>query len=232
MIARVSVVIPCYNAERYLAEAVDSVLAQDVAGVEILIVDDGSTDGSAGIAERCANQSAAPIRIERQSNQGISASRNRGIAMATASVIAFLDADDLMPAGSLQSRLSVLDQHADVDVASGMVVQFVSSDVDDATRQTLNIPVEPSRGRVAGAMLVRREVFDCIGLFDSHFQLGETIDWVARADAAGIVTHHLDDVVLRRRVHSANSVRKAAQLRADYLRVLRASIARQRGATQ
>lgn len=224
MNTRVSVVVPCFNAAAYLGEALQSVLDQNVRNVEIVVVDDGSTDDSASVARRFTPH----VQLASQTNQGISAARNRGLEVAAGSIIAFLDADDVMPANSIASRLAVLDTNPTVDVAVGLVTQFLSPELDDDTRQRIAISNEPTRGRVVGAMLIRRHVFERIGTFDSAFRLGETIDWVARADAAGVSMHTIDDVVLHRRVHSANSVRKAAQLRSDYLRVLRASISRQR----
>ncbi|MEP6835376.1 MAG: glycosyltransferase [Gemmatimonas sp.] len=219
----ISVVIPCYNAAPYLGEALESVLNQNIDALEIVVVDDGSTDESAEVARRYAQ-----VRVITQANLGISAARNRGIAVSTGNIIALLDADDVMAANSLSSRLAILEANPNVGVALGLVAQFISPDVDDVTRNHIAISDEPSRGRVVGAMLMRRTVFDTIGVFDSAFQLGETIDWVARADAANIQMQSVNTVVLRRRIHAANSVRKAEQLRADYLRVLRASIERQR----
>jgi GT2 family glycosyltransferase len=77
-------------------------------------------------------------------------------------------------------------------------------------------------------MLVRREVFDRIGAFDTAYELGETIDWVARASAAGVVMQSVDQVVLRRRIHLSNTGARPRNQRTDYLRLLRASLDRQR----
>ena len=96
----VSVVIPCFNAERYIGEAIESVLSQTVPGDEILIVDDGSSDDSAKVIAQVASH----VRYFRQDNQGISAARNNGLARATGACIAFLDADDLWTPDSLAGR--------------------------------------------------------------------------------------------------------------------------------
>lgn len=226
MTPAVSVVVPCYNAAPYLAEALASIAAQGVPGVEVIVVDDGSTDGSAAVAERGGHA----VRVVRQANQGISAARNRGLALARAPLVAFLDADDVWTPGSLSARLDMLERDAELGCAAGLVEQFVSPDVPDAERARLAVPLAPSRGRVAGALVVRRAVFDRVGTFDARWQMGETIDWVARTDAAGVRTTHVEAVVLRRRVHRANSVHHADRLRADYLQVLRAAITRRRQA--
>ena len=88
-------------------------------------------------------------------------------------------------------------------------------------------------GRLAGALLLRRELFATVGLFSLTFQVGETIDWVARAETAGHRIGFVPDLVLQRRIHRNNSVQKSERLKSDYLQVLRATITarRVRGST-
>ena len=222
--ASLTVVIPCYNAERYLAEAIESVLSQAPDG-ELIVVDDGSTDASVAVASGFGGR----LTLVRQQNAGASAARNRGLAIARGSVVGFLDADDLFPAGSISRRLAVLGADEGVDAVAGLTQQFLSPDLPSSLRDRMGCPQAPVAGRLAGAMLLRRQVFDRVGLFDTRFRLGETMDWVARADAAGVRMAAIDDVVLHRRIHGANSVHKTAQLNAEYLRVLKASIDRRRG---
>ena len=97
----VSVVIPCYNAACFLKETLDSVLAQTVTPLEVIVIDDGSTDDSAAIAESFG----APVKVLRQTNQGESIARNRGIDEATGEWVAFLDADDLWLPNKLERQL-------------------------------------------------------------------------------------------------------------------------------
>lgn len=223
----VSVVIPCFNTERYVAEALKSVLAQIEAEDEIVVLDDGSTDGSdAAIA-----QFAPRVRYLRQDNQGISAARNAGVRAANRSLIAFLDADDLWTAGCLALRRRALAADPALDYVYGAVEPFISPDVDEATRHQIGPLPAVQPGRVAGTMLIRRRVFDSVGLFDAKFKIGETMDWVARVDAAGHRSMDVGAVILRRRVHGANTVIKQRTMQGDYLRVLRAAIERRRGAS-
>ena len=216
--------VPCYNAARYLDEALASVWAQQVPNVDVVVVDDGSTDGSAAVAA----EHGPAVTVLGQPNLGISAARNRGIFAARGELIAFLDADDVWTPGSLAARLAALEADPAAECAAGLVEQFVSPDVSPDVAKRLVYVAAPSRGRVAGTMLLRRSVFERVGLFDGSFDVGETIDWVSRADAAGVRTAPLCAVVLRRRIHGANMVRRAERLHADYLRVLRASIDRRR----
>jgi len=101
-------VIPAFNAEPYLAEAIQSVLAQGIPGIQVVVVDDGSTDGTAEVAAGFGAQ----VALIRQPNAGIGAARNAGVERAVGNFLAFLDADDVWPAGSLASRLAVLDADA------------------------------------------------------------------------------------------------------------------------
>jgi glycosyltransferase involved in cell wall biosynthesis len=222
-IDRVSVIIPCRDAARYLAAALASVGAQSRPADEVIVIDDGSTDDSAAIA------AATPgVRLLRQAPHGIGAARNAGLAEATGSVIGFLDADDLWPPDSLRRRLEALAADPPLAGVVGRVEQFLSPELLGCT--AFAMPAEPMVARLAGAMLLRRTVFDLVGGFEPVVTLGETIDLVARIDEAGLRLATLDEVVLRRRVHGANTVLTQRDKQVDYLRVLKAALDRRRAA--
>lgn len=215
---RVSLIIPCFNAAPWLAAAVESALDQTRPPDQIIIVDDGSTDSSL----RVASGFGALVQSIARPHAGISAARNCGLEAASGQVIAFLDADDLWPHDSLRTRLQALAKHPEADYAFGQVEPFA-----DATGD----PIEaPRAGRLAGALLVRRRMLDRVGGFDAELSTGETIDWVARADAAGCIGVAVNAPTLRRRVHDRNTVRDEGRLHRDYLTVLRRNIARRRPA--
>jgi glycosyltransferase involved in cell wall biosynthesis len=122
---RISVIIPCYNHGRYLAEAVASVVAQTYGGWELVIVDDGSTDDSAAIAERLlAGHPGHRMRLLRQENQGLSASRNNGIRVARGAYILPLDADDQLEPDMLAATLAVLERQPEVGFVYTDVLMF------------------------------------------------------------------------------------------------------------
>lgn len=217
----ISTIIPCYNAARHLAAAIESVLAQTVRPDEVIIVNDGSTDGS----DRLAARFGGCVRVISQRKLGVSSARNAGLDAARGDLITFLDADDLWPEHSLASRLAML--APDVGMVAGKMESFMSDELTNKERSTMRL-ADVAFGRVAGALLVRRTVFDTVGGFNAGFSMGETLDWVARASAADTPTAWADCVVLLRRVHANNTVHRSAELKREYVRVLRASLARRR----
>ena len=116
----VSVVIPCSNAEPFIRDTIESILCQTRPVDEVIVVDDGSGDDSAGVAESFG----PPVRVIRQSRGGVSAARNRGIQEAKGDLIAFLDADDLWSPQKIERQLAYLDAHPDVDVVTSNAADF------------------------------------------------------------------------------------------------------------
>ncbi len=224
----VSVVIPCFNAAPYVADAIESVLSQTKLCDELILVDDGSTDDSAGVIARFGQR----VRYVKQDNQGISAARNRGMAATSGACIAFLDADDLWPLDSLETRWNCLAASPEIDYVYGSVEPFLSPEVSPEAARTMGAVMGVRSGRLAGSLLLRRKVIEAVGDFDSKFQIGETMDWVARIDAAGFSSHDVGKVVVRRRIHGANTVIKERKMQGDYLRVLRAAIGRRQETTE
>jgi len=118
----VSVIIPVYNCERYLAEAIESVIIQNYRPIEIIVIDDGSTDGSADVAKKFG-QAARYCFLQ---HSGISAARNRGIDLAHGTFIAFLDADDIWVQNKLALQMAVFGKKPDLDMVFGLLKHFRS----------------------------------------------------------------------------------------------------------
>ena len=221
----VSVIIPVYNGERYLAEAVESALAQTHRPLEIIVVDDGSTDGSADVARSFPS----PVRCHTQGHGGISAARNRGVESSRGCLLAFLDADDLWLEEKLEFQVAAFEADPELGMAFGHVRQFLSPDLDESVAARIHCPAEIMPAYLASATLVRRDAFHRVGAFDVDRQTGEFIDWYARAAEAGIKERVLPEVVLRRRLHAANAgVLMRHRERIDYLHILKASLDRRR----
>ena len=219
----VDVVIPVHDMGRLLPAAIASVLGQGPAVAQLIVVDDASTDDSAAVAEGFG----PPVRLlRRETCGGIAAARNTGIAVATAPLIAFLDADDLWPEGSLEARRTALAADPRLDAAFGLVRQFLCDSLPAERRAWIHCPAVPQRGFLAGGMLARRDVFDRFGGFDPGIQAGEFVAWLAAARHGGLVDAMLDQVALLRRLHGANLGVLRPELRSEYLRVVRQHLAR------
>ena len=219
---KLSVVMPAFNHARYIAEAIDSVLAQIPDDAEVIVVDDGSSDETATIAERIG----PPVRVIRAEHAGIGATMNRGIAEARGALIASIDADDRWLPGKMALQLAALDDDPSLDVVFGYVRQFVSPEVTDGARYELT--GQPMAGLVRGTMLIRREAWDRVGPMETDLVLGEFISWYARAVDAGLTMRMLPDVVYERRVHGRNTVIRERDAQGDYIRVVKAAIDRRR----
>lgn len=222
----VSVVIPVYNGVRYLGEAIESVLAQTRRPAEVLVVDDGSTDGS-------SEQAAAygpPVSVLPQAHQGAAAARNAGVQAARHPLLAFLDADDLWAPDKLARQVAYLEADAGLDMVFGQVAQFISPDMAPEDRARLD-PLPPVMSGIhAGTLLIRRAAFLHVGYFDMQWRVGEFIDWYARAQLAGLRGYLLPEVLMWRRIHSDNMMRRQQQAQTDYARILKANLDRRRRA--
>jgi glycosyltransferase involved in cell wall biosynthesis len=218
---RVSVVIPVFNGERFLQQAIASVRAQDHPVHEILVVDDGSTDASADVAERLG------ARILRQHNQGPAAARNAGIEAADGDVIAFLDCDDLWTEGSLGRRLGRLDQDPELQVVLGRYrVEYLPGAL------LIEYPTDEADGSLThvklGTGVFRREAFDRVGLLDTSFQQAEDVDWFLRALELGVPILIVDCVTTVYRRHASNVTSDQVENQACVARALRQSLERRR----
>lgn len=224
--AQVSVIIPAYNATKYLAEAVASASDQTCPPTEILVIDDGSTDETAAAAEALP----PPVRVLRQDNGGPAAAMNTGIEAATGTHLAFLDADDRWAPEKLELQLAALASpgREAVDMVFGNVAHFLSPDLTPEVAATLHCPADPMPAYSAGTLLITADTFDRVGLFDPRYRTGEFLDWFGRATDLGLRDLVLPEVVSYRRVHGDNHSRVAEAPRTGYPQVLKALIDRRR----
>ena len=220
---RISVVVPCYNAGKYVSAAIQSVLDQGWNNLEILVTDDGSTDDSARVIQTFGDQ----VDYQWQENGGICAGRNNSLRRVTGDYVAFLDADDLWTPDSLTVRLDYLQKHPEIDLVFGAVKAFLSEDISQEEAASSQLP-EVQAGRLAGSILCRAESFFRVGYFDETLRLGETFDWLLRAKDEGLTEQELNHVVLLRRVHDTNTLKQDKDINKQYLQALRQSLARRK----
>jgi len=200
---RVSVVIAAYNSEAYIAEAIESVLGQTVPPDEVIVIDDGSTDGTRGVLDSFGDRIVALT----QANSGQAVAVNKGLALARGELIGFCDADDLWTARKLEMQQALLDHDGSVEAAFGKVQQFVSPDVPEQHRARLTPAVEIMPGELKQCMLIHRAALMRIGPFDETLPATFFIAWLGRAKQSGLKTAHVDEVVVRRRLHLGNGGR-------------------------
>lgn len=222
----VSTVIPCHNGERYVGETIRSVLRQGVERLEIIVVDDGSTDRT---REVVASMGEA-VRYVRQPRGGVARARNGGAALASGAILAFLDADDLWPDGALRALLAPLERDAGLGMAVGHMEQFVSPELPEEARARFRFSPDPVPARMCGSVIMRRPVFDRVGGFSTRLETGEFMDWILRAEALGVRAETVPEVVLRRRLHRLNHGVVHRDARQDYVRVVKAALDRRRAA--
>lgn len=209
--ATIGVVIPAYNAERYLLEAARSVLRQSFADLELLIVDDGSTDGTLDVARSLRDER---VRVLTGPNRGRAHARNTGIAAASPSeLIALLDADDVWDADKLETQVEYLARHPDM-LAVGSFMRYVSSTgrALGETGQTIGPEDHARIARcelvpfpVASCLLARRSAVERVGGFDDSLWEAEDIEFLtklARCGAIGCVPSVLGSY----RIHPASAM--------------------------
>lgn len=221
------VLIPAFNASRYLAEAIESVLAQTHPAARIIVVDDGSTDATGEVARslgRC-------VEVMRQPHRGISGARNAALAASAAPFIAFLDADDRWLPGKLERQHALLAGCGASDFALCHMRCFASPELPEAERVALEARHEArSAGWSASALLLRRATFDRVGFFAEDLRVGETIDWFDRARIAGLRGVMLEETLVERRLHRHNTTRTQGDAGHGYLLATKRHLDRLRSA--
>lgn len=223
----VSVVIPVYNGERYLAEAVQSVLDQDYRPLEVLVIDDGSTDASGAIA----GSFGPPVLYHRREHAGLAATRNYGVQQARGELLAFQDADDRWVPGRLARQVAILQSEPELDGVFGKMHQFVSPELDPALSERLRPRAVELEALSPCTLVIRTAEYLRVGEQDARWTLGEFLDWLLKARELGIRTRILDEVVLERRIHENNMGRRERHSRSDYARILHAALQRKRAVT-
>jgi len=218
----ISVIIVVHNGARYLAEAIDSVLAQTYHPFEIIVVDDGSTDESAHVAQQF------PVRYYYQTHSGPGAARNHGTEQARGEFLAFLDADDIWLPAKLEQQLAAFAAQPKREAVFGQVEHFNSPELEPVARSARFIGTTMN-GISAGTMLIHRAAFMRVGLFSTRWQVGDFVDWYARLQEIELEIFSLPEVVMRRRIHGNNlTLRLSKVARVEYAQILKAALDRRK----
>ena len=219
----VSVVITVFNNATTIGEAIESVLRQTRPPGEVLVIDDGSTDGSGEVARSFGDR----VRVQRQENRGISLSRNRGVAETHGTLIASVDADDSWAPMKLERQLPLLD--AGVEGVTCHLAQVHDRDWQDIVHRG-KPPALVMRGPLWETLVVRREAFDRVGGFDPRYRIAEQVDWWMRAADCGLSLVDVDEPLVYRRLHDHNHGLRQRAHRAEYARAVLIGLQRRRAA--
>jgi glycosyltransferase involved in cell wall biosynthesis len=209
--ALVSVVVPVHNGERFLAESLEAILRQDYEPIELIVVDDGSTDASPEIVARYPD-----IHYIRQDNRGPSAARNTGIAASSGELLTFCDCDDVYR----RAKVSIQVRHLTAHPAASCVLVRHETFVEPGTEPPEWISADDTGVQVQSAM-VRRAVINAIGGYNPDYRMTENMEWLERMKTAGLRIDVLDDVVVDRRLHGTNLSYQRKGLQQGLLRSLR-----------
>ena len=196
---RVSVLIPCYNAGAYLAQAIESVLDQTYQDFEIIVVDDGSTDDTASVAG-----SFARVRYVYHAHSGIPVTRNLAVSHAKGEFITFLDADDLWDETKLEKQVAYMDSHPDCQLVYTIAKNFFGGDPTAMTSRQKQL-LDANMDNYMASCCIRRSVFEKYGGFSENYPCGEDTHWVFRLRAAGVsMSHCIQEPLYLRRIHDSN----------------------------
>jgi glycosyltransferase involved in cell wall biosynthesis len=221
----ISVIIPVYNCDRYLSEAIESVLAQTYRPLEILIIDDGSTDKSAEIAKNFIPS----VKYYYQPNSGsCSSPLNYGINLSEGNFLAFLDSDDLWLKDKLMLQFQCFVKNPHLDIIFGHVQQFISPELDTVIRQRFEIPKEIRPGIHKGTMLIKKKSFLNVGYFNSDWQRVEFIDWYIQAKELNLEIMIIPDIILKRRIHQTNTGLMKKDHRNEYVQIIKQALDQKR----
>jgi glycosyltransferase involved in cell wall biosynthesis len=220
----IAVVIAAYNAEAFIQETLESVFAQTLAAVEIVVVNDGSTDRTADVLRRYSD---GRLTVLHQRNSGVSAARNAGLAAVRAPYVFFLDADDLLAPDALARMTKTLDNNPDRVACFGHHIKIAESGSDLSTRSYIRWKLLPAsntlrhliaKNFICGAICVRTDAARRVGGFDPSLDLGEDWEFWCRLAVLGDFAAMPDDIVLmyRQRFNSANYRLRESPLRPNY----------------
>jgi glycosyltransferase involved in cell wall biosynthesis len=213
----VSAIVLAFDCERYVGEAIDSVRAQTHENVELLFIDNGSSDGTREVAASKGAEIAAHI----EPNRGICPGRNVGLALARGEFIGFLDGDDLWAPDKIERQLAVLNSDPAPDFVLGQVSEFASPELGQEAAASLPVRPEPREGQVVSAMLAPRRTWNRVGPWTEEYVHADGLDWFLRAERAGMRGAQVDRVVLQRRIHGQNTSLVHPEAREEWTRLLK-----------
>ena len=201
----IDVIIPVYNGEKYIKEAIESVQKQSWKNISIIVADDGSTDASLSII-KALKESDQRILVLKCKHRGLSATLNTAIDHSDAPYIAFLDADDLWHKEKLEKQMQALSEGTS-EICFCLLQEFET--YHPGEKQVHSARVEPLKGYSKTAFLAKRNIFKTFGIFNESIAIGDFVDWFSRILRAEQPIIMMEEVLAYRRVHSQNTTATA-----------------------
>jgi glycosyltransferase involved in cell wall biosynthesis len=219
----VSVIVPVFNGEKYIEETLEAILNQDYTSKEVIVVDDGSEDGSSEII-----QTFSEVKYIYQENSGVPVARNRGLREAKGEFIAFSDQDDLWKKHKLSDQVNYLLDNPEAEYVICKRKVFLEPGLTPPSwlRKELldseNVDYSPS------SLVARASAFQEIGMFNTEVENASDVDWLFKAKDAGIGKGVIEKVLYLKRIHENNHSRRVKELHREYLTLIRQSIKKQK----
>ena len=217
----ISVIMPVKNGANYISEALKAIKSQNVE-MEIIVVDDASNDDTIKIAE-----SFNCIVLKHDISKGPTIAKNTALKIAKGKYIMFHDHDDVMNENCLMTMLKELQENEEISAVMAQLKDFVCQKLSKQEKQKISVRTEPYFGLLSGAILMKKDVFDVIGLFYESLQAGDAMDWNGKMNSSNLQIKKLNFVSVNRRIHDSNFGRtKKTKEFTDYATILRSKIKR------
>lgn len=222
----ISCIIPAFNSERYVGEAIESVLAQTYRQLHVVVADDGSTDATVSVVQAYGSR----VDLVQQATAGPAATRNLGLNRARGEFVAFLDADDVWHPEKLERQMARFAARPELDLCITQVQMVWADELADEAHYYRDAPrTAPVAGYSTPALLARRAIFESVGIFDTRLWFADATDWFMRAEEAGAVLELLPEVLTYHRMHGTNLTRRRSEAsREEFLNIVHAALQRRR----
>ena len=216
--ARIAVLIPVYNAARFLPQTLECLRKQTYRDFSITAADDGSTDGSLEIL-----RSYPEVKVLALPHGGVAKARNALLAASEGEYVAFLDADDLWDSDRLEKQVAFLDEHPEYELVMSGFQTFLDAEVTDLSESQKEILHAPFRYALEAA-LIRRSLFARIGNINESLDIGEDFDWLIRASTEGVdINISIPETKTYYRIHNTNTMLTAPNSREKRYRMIAAA---------
>ena len=227
----ISVIIPSYNSGKFLGEAIESVVNQTYKNIEIIVINDGSTDNTEEIAKKWQKRDERVRYLKHKENKGLSAARNTGIRTSKGDVIAFLDADDIWLENKLEKQMDKIEKGADLVYSDAILISEIGKKL--GKNHWERIKIRPYSGKSclkllfqrdfispASSVILKKKIFEKIGGFDEKLKYVEDYDFYLRALKEAITIDYIKAPLLFYRLGSEQMSKKEIEMERGRIKVL------------